>query len=136
MDELHIERMRQVGQPSRQHRAAPGMADFSDLEVVLSGEGVNEGQVFVGSSVLMGKLLAREVMPFMRKLPGHALQVFMHGLVRSSRPQYQDYSSLVLRIDRRTSHHFTVREMINLSYRNILMRCHRTTYGFRNLQSL
>jgi len=102
------------------------MAGFSNLQIVRSGEGVNHGQVFVGRSVLMGKLLAREVVPRMWELAGHALQVFTHGVVRSSRPQHEDYSGLVLRIDR-NSHHFTMYEMVNLSYWNILRLSHRIT---------
>ena len=65
----------------------------------------------------------------MRKMPGHAVEMFAHGVVRSARPEHEDHSRLLIRINRQV-HHLAIYEMIDFSNRNIVWRSHEVTYGF------
>src|SRR5208283_3742799 len=135
MNELHVEGARQVGQLPFQNQATPGMTNFGNLEIVLAGECRNHGEVLLRGSVLTGKLVTGEVLSLIRQLQGHAVQMSTHGVMRSSRPQYEGYSSLLVEVHRHI-HHFAAYEMIDFADRNVLSRNHGDTYGFLNLQSL
>jgi hypothetical protein len=117
MDELHVKGARQVDQFSRQNQAPPGMADFSDLEIVFAGKGCNHSQVFLGCSVLMGKLLP----------------MFAHGVMRSARAEHERNPRLLLRIDGQI-HRFSMYEMIDFADRHIPSRGHANTCHFLILQ--
>ena len=135
MNELHMERARQVGQLPGQDYATPGVTGFGDLEFVFGRETGHDCQVLVGCSVELAKLVASQILPLMRKMLGHAVEMFAHGVVRRARPQHQDYSRLLIGVNRQVRH-LAIYEMIDFSNRNIVWRSHESTYGFLNLQSL
>ncbi len=71
----------------------------------------------------------------MRKMLGHAVDMLAHGVVRRARPEHEDHSRLLIRVNCQVRY-LAIYEMINFSNRNILWRSHENTYGFLNLQSL
>ena len=82
----------------------------------------------------MGEFLAREVTALMGRLPCQAIEMFVHRVVRGTRPEHDGHSRFLLKVNRGI-HRFAAQELVDFADWNVAGRGHDDTPDFSSLQS-